>query len=191
MCCRDVVVAAVGGDIEPPLAEALEPLWSLHERNWLTEDDRGGRARIARTADALLDDFTRSGAAESLSAQCRACSGRQKLGPKGCQGERIPRDKLETAVLHQIASLYRDGALIREALDAATERQRAEGPALEEQRRALAEETRRTERALDRYYTAFEAGELDAKRFQTASRRSRRAWPTLGEEDLAFAARLA
>ena len=45
-----------------------------------------------------------------------ACSGRQKLGPKGCDGERIPRDKLEAAVIRQLASLYRSGDLIREAL---------------------------------------------------------------------------
>ncbi|HEY3017819.1 MAG TPA: hypothetical protein VGJ23_03215 [Gaiellaceae bacterium] len=45
-------------------------------------------------------------------------SGRQKLGRKGCDGERIPRDKLEAAVIHQLATLYRDGALIRDALDA-------------------------------------------------------------------------
>jgi site-specific DNA recombinase len=49
-----------------------------------------------------------------------ACSGRQKLGRKGCDGERIPRDKLEAAVIHQLAALYRDGTLIREAQHAAT-----------------------------------------------------------------------
>ena len=45
-----------------------------------------------------------------------ACSGRQKLGPKGCDGERIPRDKLEAAVVGQLASLYRDGDVIRDAV---------------------------------------------------------------------------
>jgi site-specific DNA recombinase len=40
-----------------------------------------------------------------------ACSGRQKLGPKGCDGERLNRDKLEAAVLDQLARLYRDGDL--------------------------------------------------------------------------------
>ena len=32
-----------------------------------------------------------------------ACSGRQKLGRKGCDGERFNRDKLEAAVLNQLA----------------------------------------------------------------------------------------
>ncbi|MEA2360038.1 MAG: site-specific recombinase [Solirubrobacteraceae bacterium] len=47
-----------------------------------------------------------------------ACSGLQKLGPKGCDGERIPRDKLETAVVAQLAALYRDGDVIQEAIEA-------------------------------------------------------------------------
>ncbi len=38
-----------------------------------------------------------------------ACSGRQKHGPKACRNERLPRHKLEHAVLQQLAALYRDG----------------------------------------------------------------------------------
>jgi site-specific DNA recombinase len=96
-----------------------------------------------------------------------ACSGRQKLGSKGCDGERIPRDKLDAAVIHQLAVLYRDGSLIREALNAASAKAQEARPSLEQERRALADETRRAERALGRYYTAFEAGNLDATRFET------------------------
>ncbi|HEX5246373.1 MAG TPA: recombinase family protein [Gaiellaceae bacterium] len=120
-----------------------------------------------------------------------ACSGRQKLGPKGCDGERIPRDKLEAAVIGQLASLYRDSAVIRDAIDAATEQRQSDGAALEEQRRALAEEIRRAERALDRYYSAFETGDLDAKRFQTRTAALETRLVDLHEQDLALAARLA
>lgn len=95
-----------------------------------------------------------------------ACSGRQKFGRKGCDGDRIPRDKLEAAVIHQLAALYRDGTLIREALEAAAAKAQEAQPALAEQRRALADETRRAERALARYYTAFENGDLAATRFE-------------------------
>jgi site-specific DNA recombinase len=119
-----------------------------------------------------------------------ACSGRQKLGPEGCDGERIPRDTLETAVVRQFASLYRDGALIEDALAAAAERERAGRPALEEQRHALAEEIHRAERALGRYYTAFETGDLDAKRFQTRFDSLETRLGDLREQDLALAARL-
>ncbi|MGH3008391.1 MAG: recombinase family protein [Gaiellaceae bacterium] len=119
-----------------------------------------------------------------------ACSGRQKLGPKGCDGARIPRDKLETAVVHQLASLYRDGGEIHDAIEAAAEQQRADGPALEEQRHALTEEIRRAERALDRYYTGFETGDLDAKRFQTRVATLETRLTDLREQDFALAAQL-
>jgi site-specific DNA recombinase len=99
-----------------------------------------------------------------------ACSGRQKLGRRSCDGERIPRDKLEHAVLTQLASLYRDGTLIRKAVDEAAAMERAGRPALEERRRARDEEIRRGERALDPYYQAFEDGDLDSGRFQARVR---------------------
>jgi len=120
-----------------------------------------------------------------------ACSGRQKLGPKGCDGERIPRDKLEAAVVGQLTSLYRDGDVIRDAIDAAAEQRHVDGAAFVEQRRAFAEEIRRAERALDRYYTAFETGDLDAKRFQTRVAALETRLTDLREQDLALAARLA
>lgn len=36
-----------------------------------------------------------------------ACSGRQKYGPKACDGERLPREKIERAVIDQLAALTR------------------------------------------------------------------------------------
>jgi site-specific DNA recombinase len=96
-----------------------------------------------------------------------ACSGRQKLGRKACDGERLNRDKLEAAVLNQLAGLYRDGDVIADALHRAYTKQRADRPALEEQRRTVVEEIRRGERALDRYYQAFETGDLEPGQFKT------------------------
>lgn len=102
----------------------------------------------------------------------------EKLGPKGCDGERIPRDKLETSVVAQLAALYRNGDVIHEAIEALAEQRHADAAALEEQRRGLSEEIRRADRALQRYYAAFETGDLDAKRFQTRVARSKAASPT-------------
>ncbi len=87
--------------------------------------------------------------------------------------------------------LYRDGDVIRDAIDAAAEQRQSDGAALEDQRRALAEEIRRAERALDRYYTAFETGDLDAKRFQTRTAALETRLADLHEQDLALAAQLA
>ena len=120
-----------------------------------------------------------------------ACTGRQKLGRVGCDGERISRDKLEHAVLTQLASLYRDGALIRTAVDQAAARDQAGRPALEERRRGLAEEIRRGERALDRYYHRFENGDLDSGRFQTRVSALETHLDALREQDAELAQRLA
>jgi site-specific DNA recombinase len=67
-----------------------------------------------------------------------ACSGRQKLGRKSCDGERIPREKLETAILSQLTGIYRDGGLIRDAIEQAAASDDTDRTALTEQRASLA-----------------------------------------------------
>jgi hypothetical protein len=94
-----------------------------------------------------------------------ACSGRQKLGRRGCDGERIPRQKLEDAVLSQLTGIYRDGGLIREAIEQAAQSGESDRKALTQERAALVKETSRTERAIERYQEAFEGGELNAVHF--------------------------
>ena len=120
-----------------------------------------------------------------------ACSGRQKLGRKGCDGDRLNRDKLEAAVLGQLANLYRDGKLIAEALQHAYSAQAADLPALEEQRRTVAEEILRGERALDRYYQAFEAGDLEPGQFKTRLADLQAKLDTLREKEHELAGQLA
>ena len=93
-----------------------------------------------------------------------ACTARQKYGPKACQGQRVSREKLETAVLHQLTGIYRDGPLIQDALATAQQQAERERPALEERRQAIAAEITRTERATARYFDAFEEGRLSPER---------------------------
>ena len=95
------------------------------------------------------------------------CSGRQKLGRKACDGERLSRDKLEAAVFTQLAGLYRNGELIAKSLQRAYDEQAADRPAIAEQRHTVVEEIRRAERAVDRYYPAFESGDLEPGQFKT------------------------
>jgi site-specific DNA recombinase len=95
-----------------------------------------------------------------------ACSGRQKLGRKSCDGERIPREKLEAAVLSQLRTLYRDGGLIREAIESAAANGESDRTAFAEQRASLGKEIARAERAMDRYHEAFEDGDLAPARFK-------------------------
>jgi exonuclease VII small subunit len=93
-----------------------------------------------------------------------ACTARQKYGPKACQGQRVSREKLEAAVLHQLAGIYRDGPLIQNALATAREQAERERPALDERRQAIAAEITRTEHSTARYFDAFEEGRLSPER---------------------------
>jgi site-specific DNA recombinase len=120
-----------------------------------------------------------------------ACSGRQKLGRRACDGDRLNRDKLEAAVLAQRAELYRDGALIRQAIEHAAANQGAERAALAEQRAGLAKEIRRAKHAIERYHQAFEAGDLDPKRFDARVSALDASLEALSEQDHALAHDLA
>jgi site-specific DNA recombinase len=91
-----------------------------------------------------------------------ACSTRYKYGPTKCNGERLPKDRLEAAVLAQLAGLYRDGQLIERALAKAATLAAEERPRVEEQLSSMRAEIARIERKLERYFEAFETGELSA-----------------------------
>lgn len=120
-----------------------------------------------------------------------ACSGRQKLGRRGCDGERLNRDKLETAVLDQLARLYRDGELVAAALTQAHAANEHDRPALEEQHGAVANEIRRSEHVLDRYYQAFENGDLEPGQFKARLAELEAKLETLREQEQSLAAQLA
>ena len=93
-----------------------------------------------------------------------ACSGRQKYGPKACDGERLPREKIEHAVIHQLASLYRDEHVISDVLARANADAEKQRPEFEQRLASIGAEISRAEHALDRYYDAFEQGKLSAER---------------------------
>ena len=120
-----------------------------------------------------------------------ACSRRQKLGRRACDGERLNRDKLEAAVLDQLARLYRDGDLIADALHRAYTKQAADRPAIEDQQRTVAEELRRAERALDRYYQAFENGDLEPGQLRTRLAKLETRLETLREHEQTLTDQLA
>jgi site-specific DNA recombinase len=120
-----------------------------------------------------------------------ACSTRYKYGPAKCNGERLPKAKLEEAVLTQLADLYRDGTLIEQALANAAHRTENERPQLEEQLVSTRAEIARLERKLDRYLEAFEDGDLSATLCQERVRSHRGRLETLREQETELARRLA
>jgi site-specific DNA recombinase len=155
--------------IDPDIFERAQAL--LKERG----EDLAMRA--ASRADFLLTGLVRCGrcrrAYVGMSAKGNggtyhyyACSGRQKLGRKGCDGERLPKHKLEAAILGQLAGLYRDGSLIRDAIQQAAASSTTDRTQLVERRTSLAKEIARAERAIERYQDAFENGDLDPARFK-------------------------
>jgi site-specific DNA recombinase len=93
-----------------------------------------------------------------------ACSGRQKHGPKACHNERLPRQKLEQAVIQQLAALYRDSDLVAEALAKADQEAERARPEVEQRLASVHAEIARAEQALERYYEAFEQGKLSPER---------------------------
>jgi site-specific DNA recombinase len=116
-----------------------------------------------------------------------AYSTRYKYGPSKCNGERQPKDHLEAAVLAQLAGLYRDGELIERALAKAATLAADELPRVEEQ---LAS-TRADVARIERYFEAFETGELSAALCQERVRRHRERLQVLREQEANVARRLA
>jgi len=90
------------------------------------------------------------------------CSTRYRYGTKVCDGERLPMEAFENAVVEQMAEVFADTALVGDALALS---RAEEAGASEETARRLASIQRQlagARRSLDRYFGAFEQGTLSA-----------------------------
>lgn len=117
----------------------------------LVRCDHCGRAYVGTSAHGRSGRYT-----------YYACSTRYKYGPSKCKGDRLPKDRLEHAVLSQLATLYRDGDTIQRALATAAEATEGERPELEDRLTATRADVAQLERKLERYFEAFENGQLSA-----------------------------
>jgi site-specific DNA recombinase len=138
----------------------------------LVRCDRCGRAYVGTSAHGRSSRYT-----------YYACSTRYKYGPSKCNGERLPKDRLEAAVLSQLAELYRDGRLIERALAEAATLMAKERPHVEDRLASARAEIARVERKLDRYFEAFEAGDLSAALCHERVRGHRERSATLREQE--------
>jgi site-specific DNA recombinase len=139
-------------------------------------DERGEHAkRRGNASDFVLSGLLRCGkcgkAYIGMSANGNggryhyyACSGRQKYGPKACDGERLPRERVEQAVIHQLATIYRDEQTITEAFAKANADAEKRRPEFEQRLASISAEIARAEQSLERYYEAFEQGKLSPER---------------------------
>jgi exonuclease VII small subunit len=155
-----------GTFVNPKVGASCDPvdLWYRYYAGYSAGFVEQALKESAATAKLVLDPWNGSARGKGGLYHYYACTARQKYGPKACQGQRISREKLETAVLHQLTGIYRDGPLIQNALATAQQQAERERPALDERRQAIAAEITRTEHATARYFDAFEEGRLSPER---------------------------
>jgi site-specific DNA recombinase len=90
------------------------------------------------------------------------CSKRYRYGSEFCDGDRLPKDALEVAVIEQMVELYSDSALMTEALAEIDNEETSTSGDIEQRRSSITQELAGARRALDRYFAAFEEGSLSA-----------------------------
>ena len=88
------------------------------------------------------------------------CFSRQRYGKDTCDGDRLPADELEEAILGQLLAVLEREPLVREAISSAFDELEAEAPQREEEIARIDAEAKRTGEALDRYFRAFEEGAM-------------------------------
>ena len=91
------------------------------------------------------------------------CATRNRYGPTVCDQGRLPKQALEDAILAQMGEVYRDTTLVAAAIEQAQTQLaagQAEQATVRTARQAEAAELRRR---IERYYAAFETGDLDPK----------------------------
>ena len=84
------------------------------------------------------------------------CFSRQRYGKSTCDGDRLPADELEEAILAQLLSVLEREPLVREAISSAFEELEPEQPRREAELSHIDAEAKRVDESLDRYFRAFE-----------------------------------
>jgi hypothetical protein len=116
----------------------------------LVRCQRCGRAYVGTSAHGRKSRYT-----------YYACSTRYKYGHARCDGQRLSKNRLEHAVLAQLATIYRDGQLIDDALAQAAEQANTDRPQHEQQLAGVRADIQNLERKIDLYLQAFEDTKLD------------------------------
>ena len=103
-----------------------------------------GRAYVGTSAHGRNARYT------YYACSTHACSTRYKYGRARCQGQRLSKDRLEHAVLAQLATIYRDGQLIGDVLTQAAEQASTDRPQHEQQLAGVRADIQNLERKIDR-----------------------------------------
>lgn len=110
-----------------------------------------------------------------------------EVRPEGAQRGAALTEQARGRGTGQLAGIYRDGSLIRDALAIAREQAREERPSLDQRRRSIETEIVRTERSSERYFEAFEQGRLSPERCEQRVSRLQRRLDELREQQDALA----
>src|SRR3989442_1584919 len=93
-----------------------------------------------------------------------ACTGRQKYGPKACDGERLPRDKGHKAVLRHLISICPEKTLPGNARAKASAKAEKPRRGCKQNLASMGAEITRAENSLKRYNRAFKQDNLSPER---------------------------
>lgn len=88
------------------------------------------------------------------------CSTRYRYGAASCDAERLPGDELEEAVLEQVAEVFSNTLLVAEAVAEADAAERQGANETKRRVSAIRQELAAARRGLERYFAAFEEGNL-------------------------------
>ena len=88
------------------------------------------------------------------------CRTRQTKGANACQGQRLPADDLEQAVLAALLDTYNDLDLFEQAITTAQAAADQDTPRLEQELASTQAQLHDTTAAIDRYLRAFETGTM-------------------------------
>ncbi|TMC11660.1 MAG: recombinase family protein [Chloroflexi bacterium] len=105
-------------------------------------------------------------AAHGRSARYRyyVCFSRQRYGEHGCQADRLPADELDEAILQTMLATYADESRMARAVADACQRAEEDLPQHRHELATVEAVIAKTERAVERYFAAFEGETLSAKR---------------------------
>ena len=89
------------------------------------------------------------------------CHRRNRYGLKGCASERLPAAELDEAIRQSMIGAYSDVELVAKALEETRRRMPAVAAQLQDDLAGVEARIAETERALERYFLAFEAGTMN------------------------------
>ncbi|MBI5788736.1 MAG: recombinase family protein [Candidatus Schekmanbacteria bacterium] len=91
------------------------------------------------------------------------CTNRQQYGKGQCDQDYIRADHLENAILEQIRNIVRDKEIFAEIIKRANEKLSQERPSYQATLKTLDSKIAKVKKALEKYFKAFESGELKAQ----------------------------